>query len=310
MKRALIAGGLLVGLVVLVSPAAAQTGTARGKVVDSEGNGIPEAKVQLEFQGGVTRNYELTTNKKGDYIQVGLYPGPYRFTASKEGYRPAYVEYRVNLGDRTQIPDITLRTMDEVAKAQGQPTQELRKKFADAVQLANDNRFDEAEALFKEILTEAPDVPEIYQNLAYIYVKRQDWANAEKSYLKALELRPGDAQSTSGLAGVYMQTGQQEKAEELVNQAAGENPEDATAQYNRGVFLVNNGKTEEAIAAFEAALAADPTLAEAHYHLGTLLVGQGKIPEAIEQLEAYLSSNPSDEQNVATAKGLIEALKK
>jgi Flp pilus assembly protein TadD len=310
MKRAFIAGGLLLGLVVLVSPAAAQTGTARGKVVDSEGNGIPEAKVVLEFQGGVTRNYELKTNKKGDYIQVGLYPGPYRFTASKEGYRPAYVEYRVNLGDRTQIPDITLMTTDEVAKEQGRPTEELRKKFSDAVQLANDGQLDEAEALFKEVLAQAPDVPEVYQNLAYIYVKREDWANAEKSYLKALELRPGDPQSTSGLAGVYMETGQQEKAEELVNQVAGENPEDATAQYNRAVFLVNSGKTEEAIAAFEAALAADPTLAEAHYHLGTLLVGQGKIPEAIEQLETYLSTNPDNADNVATAKGLIEALKK
>jgi len=76
------------------------------------------------------------------------------------------------------------------------------------------------------------------------------------------------------------------------------------------VLLLNSGDTAGATAAFEAALAADPTMAEAHYHLGTILVGQGKTAEAIEHLEKYLSLNPENQQNVATAKGLIQALKK
>jgi TolA-binding protein len=48
---------------------------------------------------------------------------------------------------------------------------------------------------------------------------------------------------------------------------------------------------------------------EAHYYLGTLLVGQGKVPEAIEHLESYVASEPPNAQNVATAQGLLEALK-
>src|SRR5207247_744856 len=63
MKRLLIAGALVLGLALVGAPAHAQTGTARGKVVDDKGQPIPEAKVVLEFTGGVTRKYETKTGK-------------------------------------------------------------------------------------------------------------------------------------------------------------------------------------------------------------------------------------------------------
>ena len=109
------------------------------------------------------------------------------------------------------------------------------------------------------------------------------------------------------LAGLFSE---REEAEALMSQATGDKPEDASVHFNHAVFLVNSGKVVEAIAEFEAALLIDPTMAEAHFHAGTLLVGEGKTPEAIEHLEKYLSMNPQDEQNAATAKALIESLKK
>jgi tetratricopeptide (TPR) repeat protein len=95
-----------------------------------------------------------------------------------------------------------------------------------------------------------------------------------------------------------------------MGEAAAANPGDAKAQFNQGIFLLNSGKSPEALAAFEAALALDPGMEEAYYYAGTLLVGQGKIPEAIEHLEKYLSLDPQNPQNVSTAQGLLQALKK
>jgi tetratricopeptide (TPR) repeat protein len=310
MKRAFIAVGLLIGLALLSVPAEAQYGTAKGKVVDTQGNGVPDVDMVVDYLGELTLQYELKTTKNGDYIQAGLTTGRYRFTAKKEGFAPAFVEHRITLGGRTAVPDIILKTMDEIAIEQGRPTPTMMRRFTEGVKLANAGKYDEAEALFKQLQEEAPNVPEIYQNLAFVYVKQKDWSNAEASFLKTLELRPGDSQATSGLASVYMETGREEEAQELVSQAIGDNPEDAAAQFNRAVFLVNSGETAEAIPAFEAALASDPTMAEAHFHLGTLLVGQGKIPEALQHLETYLSMDPKNEQNIATANGLIAALKK
>jgi len=96
----------------------------------------------------------------------------------------------------------------------------------------------------------------------------------------------------------------------VLEKAAGANPQDAKAQFNRGIFLLNANKSEEAIAAFEAAIKADPNLSEAYFRLGAAMIGQGKIPDAITNLEKYLSLNPTDQQNVATAQGLLKALKK
>lgn len=310
MRVAFIAAALLVTFVSLTTPAEAQTGTARGRVVNTHGNGVAEATVRMELQGGMTRTYELTTNKNGEYIQVGLTPGAYRFIASKAGYQTRLIDHRVTVGGATRVPEITLKTTEEVAKERGEPTAEVREKFTRAVELTNSGRLDEAEALFEEIVEATPDIPEAYLNLGHIHAQREDWSSAEASYLKALELRPGDRDATTGLTLVYMESGQEQKAEELVNRAAGEDPEDANAQFNRGVFLMNNGDSVAAISAFEAALAADSTLAEAHYHLGTLLVGQGQVPEAIQHLKAYLSMEPDNEQWAATATGLIEALEK
>ncbi len=308
MKGALIAGGFLLSLAFLTASVEAQssTGAAHGRVVDSEGNGVAQATVVLEYQGEMTTKYELETNDKGRFMKVGLHPGPYRFTANKEGYRSSVVERDVSLGGRTKTPDIELTSIAQIVTEQGEAR---NAKFMKAVELTRSQQFDEAELLYRELLEEAPTVPEIHLNLAYVYVQQEDWANAEASYLKTLELSPGSRPATTGLAGVYMETGRNAEAQELANRAARENPEDATAQFNYGIFLMNSGKTAEAISAFQAALAADDTLAEAHFHLGTLLVGQGNVPGALQHLETYVSMDPTEVQNVDSANKLIAAFK-
>jgi tetratricopeptide (TPR) repeat protein len=310
MKRALITGGLLLGLALAAPKAQAQTGSARGRVIDGAGQPVLEATVLIEFQGGVTRKFEVKLNKKGEYMQVGLQPGMYRFTASKAGYQSAVVDYKVQLGDPTAIPDLKMQTQAAAAAQPGSQASELRAAFQAAVGLTNEGKYDEAEAAYKAMLAKTPDIPEVYQNLGYVYTQKKDWANAEASYEKALELHPGATDIMTALARAYQDSGNPQKAMELMTKAASDNPQDAKAQFNKGVFLLNSGQSPEATAAFEAAVKADPAMAEAYYYLGTLMVGQGKIPESISYLEKYLGMNPTNTQNVATAQGLLKALKK
>jgi Flp pilus assembly protein TadD len=306
MKRLLVAALFLLGLGLVAQPAAAQTGAARGKVVDQAGQPVADAQVTIEFAGGITRKFETKTNKKGEFMQVGMQPGPYRFTVSKQGFTPATSEVRIPLGDALQLETFKL-SPPTVATGGGD---ELKKQFAAAVALQTAGRLDEAEAAYKALLVQAPDVPEVHQNLGSIYAQKKDVAAAEAAYMKALELRPGSADVTAALAAVYRENGQPEKAMALMEKAAGENPNDPKAQYNRGIYLLNANQSEDAIKAFEAAVAADPSMAEAYFRLGTLMVGQNKIPEAVAHLEKYLSLNPTEAQNVATAQGLLKAIKK
>lgn len=311
MKRALTAAAALLGLALVASPARAQTGTARGKVFDSEGKPIAEATVTIEYQGGINRKFDTRTNKKGEWMQVGLQPGPYKFTASKQGYQGSVTDhFRIALGEPTNVPDFKLQTVQQAANAPGGEGDQLRKAFAAAVELQGANKFDEAVAAYKAILEKNPDVPEVYRNLGSVYQQQKDNAAAEAAYQKALELRPGYADAASALAHLYQSTGQADKALAIMDQATAANPTDARAQYSRGLVLMQGGKTEDAVKAFQAAATADPKMADAFYWLGSQLLNLGRNDEAITAYESYLALTPANAQQVAAAQGILAALKK
>jgi len=305
MKRLLVTGGLLMAVVLAGGEALAQTGTARGKVLDEAGNPIVDVKVMLDFLGGVTRHYETKTNKKGEFTQVGLFPGDYKISAGKDGFVPNGFEHKVGIGDVKYLPELKLADAKKAAEAQAAKEQDdIVPLFNKAADLGKAGKLDEAEAGYKEVLAKSPNIPEAHVNLGYIYRQKKDWVSAEAAYKKALELRPGYSEATSGLIAVYQASGQTDKARELANAATG----DAGVQFDLAAELLQENKYEEALAAFQKAAAADPNNPEPIYYIGAINVGLNKVDEAKANLEKYLSMNPTNAQNVATAQGLLQAL--
>jgi len=315
MKRVYVAAGLVAAGLLLPSAAgwAQSTGAVRGRVVDEKGQPVPDAVISLDYQGGVNRKFDIKSNKKGEFTQVGLSPGAYRITVSKDGYQGTYIDSRVSLGEPSQLPDFKLVSKAAAQAAAGAETDKanagLRELFAKATQLSQEGKSDEAIAAYQEVLAKNPQIAEAHYNIGFIKAQKKDWPGAEAAYLKALEVRPGYSEATTALARVYQESGQADKATALLTKAATDNPKDAKAQFSLGVFYLNSGKSEEAAAAFQKSAEADPSNPEVYYYLGTLDVGQNKIPDAISHLEKYLSMNPTNQQNVATAQGLLAALK-
>lgn len=315
MKRFLVGGGLVMACLLLVADAQAQgTGTVRGKVLDDKDQRVEGALITLDFQGGVTRKTTTKTNKKGEYTQVGLPPGIYRVTATKEGFQGGYIDVRVNLGAATELPDLKLVTAKagvatseaEAAKA----TEELRQEWARAQTLAGEDKYDEAIAAFQGVLARNVSTPEeVHFNIAVLQMAKKDYAAAQASFLKALELKPDHTKSQLELVNAYRLGGQTDKANELMAKAQVAGEGNAHVQYSTGVMHINAGKHEEAAAAFKKAIAIDPSHAESYYHLGTIALNQNNMADAISHLEKYLSLKPTNTQNVATAQGLIKALK-
>jgi tetratricopeptide (TPR) repeat protein len=317
MKRLLVAGGLILAGLLFAPEARAQgTGTARGKVLDDKGQPVEGAAIALDYQGGLTRKLTTKSNKKGEYTQVGLQPGVYRVTATKEGFQGGYVDIRIGLGEATYLPDLKLvsAAAARAAAAGGEDTEkanaELRQMAKDAQALAAAGKHDEAIAAFQALLTKNIAAPEeVHFRIGQLQAEKKDWAAAEASYLKVLELKPGHSGATIELANVYQLSGQKDKAAALMAQASAAGAGDANVQYSTGVLHINAGRQDEAEAAFKRAIAIDPNHAESYYHLGTIALNQNNIPEAIKMLEKYLAFNPTNTQNVATAQALIKALK-
>src|SRR5215510_3681841 len=80
----------LIGCVALLAcaiavPAAAQsTGMVKGTVSDMQGQPVDGAKVVIEMSEGTSRKFETKSNKKGEFIQIGLPSGRYKVTAEKD----------------------------------------------------------------------------------------------------------------------------------------------------------------------------------------------------------------------------------
>jgi tetratricopeptide (TPR) repeat protein len=310
MKRLFLAGALVAGVWLSGGTASAQTGTARGKVVDEAGKGVPEAAVTLEFQGPMTRKFETKTNKKGDFTQVGMPPGVYRATALKEGFAGSFVEAKISLGDPTYLPDIKLvpKAMAAAAAAD-KGMDELRGGFEKANALMNEGKLDEAEVEYRALIAKNPTVPQLHHNLAIVLGKKKDVAGAEAAYLKALEVSPAYTEGYAGLSNLYLTNNQADKAVELLGKAVATRPDDAKLQFQLGYAQFNSGQYEPASASFSKAATLDATNAEVHYYLGTIALTSGKKPECVEHLEKYLAMKPTNEQNAKVAPGLLQACK-
>ena len=111
-------------LAVAVSVSAQSTGMTKGKVTDAQGQPVDGAKVTIEYLDGVTRKYEVKSNKRGEFIQIGLQPGNYRVTASKEGVGSQSFDVRVRLGATAEV------NFQLVAGGQGAVSKEDTERFA------------------------------------------------------------------------------------------------------------------------------------------------------------------------------------
>jgi tetratricopeptide (TPR) repeat protein len=316
---------LLVALAVLVAvtmamPAWAQsTGMCKGKVVDREGKPVEAAKVTIAFKDGISRNYDVKTNKKGEFIQIGLPPGNYKVTAEKEKLGAQSFDARVRLGDAAEVNFVldpgaagVMPTKEEAAKAAS-----VKKLFEEGVAASRGNDHDGAIAKFTEAIAVMPTCYDCYYNIGFAQAQKKDYAKAEESFRKALELKPEYVEAYNGLATIYnaqkkFDEAQQasQKAAELAAAAgptAGGGGVDAL--YNQGVIDWNAGKAEEAKVHFEDALKIKPDHADSHYQLGMCYVNLGKLPEAAGEFEQYLKLSP-DGQYAAQAKALVGQLKK
>jgi tetratricopeptide (TPR) repeat protein len=306
----------------LASPAFAQsTGMVRGVVKDAAGKTVEGAKVSIDADAN-NRHFETKSDKKGEFLQIGLAPGAYKVTAEKDKVAspPSMVTVRIAAGG-----PITLvlggggapGASPEMAAKQAA----MKKAFEDGVTASRAGNHDAAITSFQSAAEMNPNCFDCYYNIAFSESQKKDYDKAEAAYKKAIELKADYAEAYSGLANVYNAQRKFDdaatasaKAMELSGSGAGAagtagGGGNADAMFNQGVILWNAGKIAEAKKQFEGAVAANPSHAESHYQLGMALVNEGNLAGAATEFETYLKLAPAG-PNAATAKGILGTLKK
>ena len=324
----IVIGAVIVTLAALAVPAYAQNGGLKGKIMDETGQPVREAVITFE-QAGNPKKVSAIADKDGLWFQSGLAAGVWNLTFTKGKLNGKLESFTVKAGQTIATPDVyisekgggpraagavvqTNLSAEEAAKL-NKEREETEKLLKDANAALEAGQDDAAIEKLTALMEKVEKCAGCYARRGDAYVRKNKLDEAEKDYLKAIELDATQPGPYRALANVYNQQKKFDdavkmstKAAELSGTAAGGG--DATSVYNLGIILWNQSKAPEAAAQFEKALTLDPKMAEAFYMAGLAHVSSGKNAEAKTRLAEYLKMAPTG-PNAATAKALLDSIK-
>lgn len=143
-----------------------------------------------------------------------------------------------------------------------------------------EGRFNEAETLYREILSSQPDCAEAYGDLAILLYQVGRLGEAEEACRQAIARQPASAEAHANLAAVLQAQGRYRAAEAAAREALARRPDYAEAHNNLGNALERLERFEQAEASYRRALELRPDFALACHNLANVLERRRKWPEA------------------------------
>lgn len=162
------------------------------------------------------------------------------------------------------------KSKPELAVTHFQRALQLKPDYAVAknnlgVAYLNEQRYDEAIAIFKEVsgdlLYATPHYP--LTNIGYAYYMKKDYKEAEIYYQKALELEPSFPLALRGLGRTYLAMGNGAAAQAALTAAIDSDPASSEAYYELGESYLLLQNPAKAKAAFQKAVQLKPDAPEA-----------------------------------------------
>jgi tetratricopeptide (TPR) repeat protein len=164
--------------------------------------------------------------------------------------------------------------------------------FAEALAQHQARRYPEAEAAYRQLLTEHPEHPRLYFLLGALLQQTNRQDEAVLHLRRSLALEPENLLALNALGAALNDLGDWGEAEKALKSALALDPAYAKAAYNLGNLLLKMDRREEALAAFRQSIAADPQAIEPRNNLATILQSLGRGEEAIAALQETISLNP------------------
>jgi tetratricopeptide (TPR) repeat protein len=309
-------------------PAFAQTGGLTGKCWTKDNAPLAGYTIQIE-RVEINWHSKTKTNKKGEFVYIGLAPGQYKLSLmGPDGKVMYYQKTQVGIGDPTEVNFDMGKVTQEAEKVQA-ANPEYQKQVAEQKQSASLKQlFDQARALYMQkqyvdaagvfdkalALAKDKNVPIILSQLADTWgkaagvetnpdTKKQDQEKSLDYYNKVLQVDPNEAAIHNNIGNLYAEMGKPMDAAAEFKKAAELDPNHASGYYfNLGAIMVNKGQMDEAATALKKATDIDPTNANAWYWYGTALMGKATIkadgtlapaPGTIEAFQTYLKLQPT-----------------
>jgi tetratricopeptide (TPR) repeat protein len=158
----------------------------------------------------------------------------------------------------------------------------LLEKYRRAADLAGQRRFEEATALYRDVLAEDPGMTDVWLQLAEVYVRQGMSEDAVRAYAEVIKRNPKDAGSLIGAAAQLLRLGRLDEAQKHGELAVAVAPAGAHEILAK-IALARHDK-DGAMKEARLAQEADSTLPMPLYIQGLLLYNQGQYAGALPPL--------------------------
>ncbi|MBI3706767.1 MAG: tetratricopeptide repeat protein [Proteobacteria bacterium] len=168
----------------------------------------------------------------------------------------------------------------------------LREAVAAAVAVHRAGRYDEAERLYRQLLSENPTDPDLHHWIGIIAHQSGQHERAAQLIERAVRLNGAAPDYRCNLGLVLHAAGRLDEAAASYSRAIELKPDYAEAHNNLGLVLHDLGRYDEAAASLERAIAIRPDYADAHYNLGLALKAQNRLGDAAASYGRAIALRP------------------
>jgi len=291
----------------------AQTGRVGGTVKDDAGQPIKGATITAENPNASPSSFTATTDDKGRFSIIGLRTGQWTFSAQAPGFSPESGRLNVQtIGAPNPPLTFMLKkgaTAGPASALGGLAAKDLQAELAAADAFYNAQKWDEAIAAYRAIMTKAPALSVINLQIAAVYRNKKEYDNAIAAYNDLLKADPNNDKAKVGIGMTNLEKGDLAAAEETLTRASeGANPT-REVFYNLGEVKFAKGQTDEAAKYYQKAADLDATWGKPLFKLALVQLNKGDKDGTIKALEKVIAVDPTS-QEAAQAKAVIEQLKK
>jgi len=188
------------------------------------------------------------------------------------------------------------------------PAPSPEQAFAEAVAHYEHDRFEDAEAVLREIEARHPGLADVSHLRGLIALRTGRAAEAAGHLERAAAAAPGSAEIWGLLGGARKEAGDREGAVAAYGKATGLDPARADLHFNLANGLRDLGRAEDAVASYAQAVELDPDFADAQYNLALALKDAGRLDDALKANERALELNPGDADALINLGNVLQRL--
>jgi arylsulfatase A-like enzyme/Tfp pilus assembly protein PilF len=248
--------------------------------VDASGGGMasPEVLAQLEALGYMTSDGSVGDDETAkldakDQRELISRLDKARALNRQGKLKQAIEEYKAVLAEHPQIGEARMN----MARAYGAMKQS-----------------DKAEEVLREAVQLDPKSTVLKSNLASHLVTQGEFEEAYALYQNILTQVPGDDIARNGIARMYLATGKFDKALAACDAWKVEDPDTLAWDGYRGIALANLNRLPEAVTALQASLADDMPRKDVHQTLGNIAMIVNDVDAALMHFEQETNWFPDD----------------